>query len=78
MRLATSFYTLKDYAKAVEAAKRGLGKGRVKRPDAANMLLGIALVESKKGAEAKAAFQAAGAANPSIKSVADLWAAVGA
>lgn len=78
MRLATSFYTLKEYGKAVEAAKRGLGKGRVKRPDAANMLLGIALVETKKGAEAKAVFQAAGAANPSIKSVADLWAAIGA
>jgi hypothetical protein len=77
VRLATAYFTLKDYARAAEAAKRGLGKGRVKRADDANMLLGVSLVEAKKGGEAKAAFQAAAAANPKMKSVADLWSAVG-
>lgn len=76
-RLATAYFTLGDNAKAVEAAKRGLGKGKLKAPDEANMVLGIALARMKKAGEAKAAFQAAAAANPKIKGVADLWATAG-
>jgi hypothetical protein len=37
------------------------------------MLLGISLVETKKSAEARNAFKAAGAANAKIRGVADLW-----
>ena len=77
VRVALAHFTLGDNAKAVEAARRGLGKGKVKSPDDANMILGIALARLKKGADAKAAFQAAGAANPKVKGVADLWAMVG-
>jgi len=72
-KLAIAYFTLKNYAKATEAAKRGVTKGKLHRPDDLNMLLGIALVESRKPAEAKSAFKAAGAANAKIRGVADLW-----
>jgi len=72
-RLATAYFTLKNFSKATEAAKRGISEGRVKRPDDLNMLLGIALVEGKKPAEAKTAFKAAAAANEKTRGVADLW-----
>lgn len=73
VRLANSYFTLGDYARAIEATKRGLTKGRVKRPDEANMLLGIASIETRKSGEAKAAFEAARAANPKMSPIADLW-----
>jgi cytochrome c-type biogenesis protein CcmH/NrfG len=41
------------------------------------MLLGIALANQKKAADAKKAFTAAGAANPKSKDVAALWSSVG-
>lgn len=72
-KVATAYFTLKNYAKATEAAKRGVSKGKLRRPDDLNMLLGVALVESKKGGEAKNAFKAAAAANAKIRGVADLW-----
>lgn len=72
-KVATAYFTLKNYAKATEAAKRGVEKGKLRRPGDLHMLLGIALVESKKGAEAKNAFKAAAVADPKIRSVADLW-----
>jgi tetratricopeptide (TPR) repeat protein len=73
-KLATSFFTLKDYAKASEAAQRAVKKGNLKRPDDVNMLLGISLANSKKSAEAKKAFTAAAAANGGkTEGVAKLW-----
>ena len=48
-------------------------KGNLKRADDVNMLLGISLANSKKGAEAKKAFTAAAAANGKTRGVADLW-----
>jgi len=72
-KVATAYFTLKNYAKASEAAKRGVSKGKLRRPDDLNMLLGIALVETKKVAEARNAFKAAAAANEKLKGVADLW-----
>jgi tetratricopeptide (TPR) repeat protein len=78
VKLAVSYFSVGDYAKAVEAAKRGIGKGKVKSLDDANFVLGIASLKLKKSADAKAAFSAAGEANPKVKDVADLWAAVGA
>ena len=72
-KVATAYFTLKNYAKASEAAKRGVTKGKLRRPDDLNMLLGIALVETKKGAEAKNAFKAAAAANAKVSGVAELW-----
>jgi tetratricopeptide (TPR) repeat protein len=72
-KLATAYFTLKNYAKATEAAQRGVTKGNLKRPDNLNMLLGIALANSKKTSQAKEAFKAAAAANAKIRGVADLW-----
>lgn len=72
-KVATAYFTLKNYAKAVEAARRGVDKGKVRRLDDLNMLLGVALAETKKAAEAKNAFRAAAAANEKLKGVADLW-----
>ncbi len=72
-RLALTFYTLGNYAKAVEAAKRALEKGRVSRPDDVQMLLGVSLVELKRAKEAVPVFQAAEKANPRIAGVAEVW-----
>jgi len=72
-KVATAYFTLKNYAKASEAAKRGLEKGKLRRPYDLHMLLGISLVESKQAAEAKNAFKAAAAANAKVSGVADLW-----
>jgi len=74
-KLATSYFTLKNYPKASEAAKRGLDKGKLRRPEDLQMLLGISLANSKKSSEAKNAFKAAAAANGKIRGVADLWSA---
>jgi tetratricopeptide (TPR) repeat protein len=72
-KLATAYFTLRNYAKATEAAQRAVTKGNLKRPDDVNMLLGISLANSKKAAEAKKAFTAAAAANGKTRGVANLW-----
>ena len=76
-KLATAYFTLKNYAKATEAAQRGVTKGKLKRPDNLNMLLGISLANSKKTSQAREAFKAAAAANEKIRGVADLWTLMG-
>lgn len=76
-KLAIAYFTLKNYAKAVEAGKRGIDEGKLRRADDLNMLLGIALMESKKPAEAKKAFGAAVVTNETIRGVADLWSSIG-
>ncbi len=75
-KLATAYFTLKNYAKASEAAQRAVSKGNLKRADDVNMLLGISLANAKKPAEAKKAFTAAAAANDKTRGVADLWTSV--
>ena len=72
-KLATAYFTLKNYAKASEAAQRGVDKGKLKRSDNLYMLLGISLANSKKSSQAKEAFKAAAAANDKIRGVANLW-----
>ncbi|MBF8292301.1 MAG: hypothetical protein HW392_1128 [Steroidobacteraceae bacterium] len=76
-KLAIAYFTLKNYAKAVEAGKRGIDEGKLRRADDLNMLLGIALMEGKKPAEARNAFKAAAAANEMISGVAALWGSIG-
>lgn len=75
-RLALTFLTLGDKAKAVEAAQRALKKGKVTRVDSLQFVLGVALYDQKKGADAKKAFDAAAAANPKVVGVARLWSQV--
>ncbi len=72
-KVAIGYFTLRNFAKASEAAKRGVEKGKLRRADDLHMLLGVALVETKKSAEARNAFKAAGAANAKVRGVADLW-----
>ena len=72
-RLATTYFTLGDKAKTVEVARRALQKGKLNRPDEVQMLLGVALYDQKKMADARAAFAEAAKANPKIAGVANLW-----
>jgi hypothetical protein len=72
-KVAIGYFTLRNYATASAAAKRGEEKGKLRRADDLHMLLGVALVESDKSTEARKAFKAAGAANEKIRGVADLW-----
>lgn len=72
-RLATAYYTLGDYTKAVDAAKRALQKGKLERPEQVHMLLGVTLMQLKKAGEAQAQFNAAAKANPKLEGVANLW-----
>jgi tetratricopeptide (TPR) repeat protein len=72
-KLATAFYTLKNYPKAAEAAQRAVAEGNLKRADDVNMVLGISLANSRKSTDAKKAFAAAAAANSKTRGVADLW-----
>ncbi len=72
-KLATAYFTLKNYPKASEAAQRGVTKGKVKSLENLNMMLGISLANSKKSSQAKDAFKAAAAANDKMRGVADLW-----
>jgi tetratricopeptide (TPR) repeat protein len=78
VKIGLGYYSLGDNAKAIEAVKRGLAKGGVKRMDDANMLLGAALVGQGQLADAKTAFAAAATApgaNPYIVRAAALWTA---
>ncbi len=73
--VGASFYGLGDYPKAVEALGRALQAdraARIRRPDDANMLHGISLLELKKRAEAEKAFAAA-KADPRMTKAAELW-----
>ena len=72
-KLATAYFTLKNYPKASEAARNAVTKGNLKRADDVHMMLGISLANSKKSAEAKKAFTAAAAANGKTRGVANLW-----
>lgn len=76
-KLATGFFTLKNYAKAVESAQRAVTEGNSRRPDDAAMLLGVALVNQKKSADARKAFATAATANNGkCKDIANLWASL--
>ena len=75
VRLGYRYYSMGQFDKAVEALQRGLGPerlARVKRPDDANMLLGICDLKLKKKAEAEKAFTAA-KADARMASAAKLW-----
>ncbi len=56
--LGTAYLSYDQYDKAVEAIRRGLQKGGVKRPDEAQLLLGRALLKLNQPEEAVKAFEA--------------------
>jgi len=72
-RLATSYFTIGEKAKAIEAAQRAVQKGKLSREDDVQFLLGVALYDQKKAKEAAAAFAAAAKANPANADIANLW-----
>ena len=72
-KLAIAYFTLKNYAKAVEAGMRGIEEGKLRRADDLDMLLGIALAETKRPAEARTKFKAAAVASDKMRGVSDLW-----
>jgi tetratricopeptide (TPR) repeat protein len=75
VRLGYRYYSMGQFDKAVEALQRGLGSerlARVKRPDDANMILGICYAKLKKKPEAEKAFTAA-KADARMASAAKLW-----
>ncbi len=75
-KLATGFFTLKNYTKAAESAQRAIAEGNSRRPDDAAMLLGVAQVNLKKAADAKKSFAAAATLNNGkVKDIANLWSA---
>jgi tetratricopeptide (TPR) repeat protein len=75
VRLGYRYYSMGQFDKAVEALQRGLGPerlARVKRPDDANMILGISYAKLKKKPEAEKAFTAA-KADARMASAAKIW-----
>jgi hypothetical protein len=75
IRLGYRYYSMGQFDKAAEALQRGLGPdriARVKRPDDANMLLGICQLKLKKKAEAEKAFNVA-KADPRMAPAAKIW-----
>jgi len=75
VRLGYRYYSMNQFDKAAEAIQRGLGPeriARVKRPDDANMMLGIVFKKLKKNAEAEKAFNVA-KADPRMAAAAKLW-----
>lgn len=71
--VGSAYLTYGEYDKAVEALKRGIGKGGLKRPDEAQITLGRALLKLNRKDEAKAAF-AAVPETSKLARVAQLWA----
>ena len=75
VKLGMRYFGMFQYDKASEALARGLSTdrvARVKRPDDANMVLGMSLVKLKKKADAEKAFNAA-KSDARMASVAKLW-----
>ncbi|MBT8145108.1 MAG: tetratricopeptide repeat protein [Gammaproteobacteria bacterium] len=72
VRLAQSHINLENWDEAVEAVREGLRRGGVKRPDTANVMLGMALFNQQKLSAARNAFVAARSDSRSAR-VANQW-----
>jgi tetratricopeptide (TPR) repeat protein len=59
VRLAQSHINLDQWDEAVDALHNGIGKGGIKRPGAANVMLGMALFNQQKLTSARTAFERA-------------------
>ncbi|MDH3588950.1 MAG: tetratricopeptide repeat protein [Gammaproteobacteria bacterium] len=72
VRLAQAHINLEQWAPAAKAVQQGLRLGGVKRPDTANVMLGMALFNQKKLRSARDAFAAASSDSRSVR-VARQW-----
>jgi hypothetical protein len=74
LRLGQAYLSFDQYDKAVEAIQRGIGKGQLKSPEEAQILLGIAQLKAKKADEAQKSFKAAKGGDAKLTRLANLWA----
>ena len=72
VKLGAAYLSYGDNAKAIEALQRGIGKGSVRDPDEAGMLLGIAYVRSGNKEEAAKAFNTV-KVDATMTRIARLW-----
>ena len=72
VKLGAAYLSYGQNDKAIEALQRGIGKGSVKDPDEAGMLLGIAYLRSGNKAEAAKAFGTV-QKNPVMVRIAKFW-----
>jgi tetratricopeptide (TPR) repeat protein len=72
VKLGAAYLSYGDVNKAVEALQRGIGKGGVKNPDEAGLLLGIAHLRANNKPEAAKAFQTV-TQDPTMARIAKLW-----
>jgi hypothetical protein len=72
VKLGAAYLSYGENDKAIEAIKRGLGKGGVKDTDEAGLLLGIAYLRANNKAEATKAFESV-TKNPGMARIAKLW-----
>jgi tetratricopeptide (TPR) repeat protein len=72
VKLGAAYLSYGETEKAIEALQRGLGKGGVKNPDDAGLLLGIAYLRAGNKPEAAKAFSNV-KADPTMARIAKLW-----
>jgi tetratricopeptide (TPR) repeat protein len=72
VKLGAAYLSYGQNDKAIESLQRGLGKGGVKSPDEAGLLLGMAYVRSNNNAEAAKAFKTV-TKDPALARIAKLW-----
>jgi len=72
VKLGAAYLSYGMNDKAIEALQRGIGKGGVKNPDEAGLLLGIAYLRTNNKEEAQKAFQTV-KQNPNMAHIAKLW-----
>ena len=72
VKLGAAYLSYGDNAKAIEVLQRGIGKGSVRDPDEAGLLLGIAYLRSGNKDEAVKAFNTV-KVDPTMTRIAKLW-----
>jgi tetratricopeptide (TPR) repeat protein len=72
VKLGAAYLSYNEPQKAIEALKRGIGKGKLKDPDEAAILLGIAYSQVNNKEEAAKAFNTV-AGTPVMTRIAKLW-----
>jgi tetratricopeptide (TPR) repeat protein len=72
IRLAQSYINLENWGKAAEAVRNGFEKGGLKRPDTANIMLGMSLFNQKNLDQAYTAFEKA-AKDKRSRKAAEQW-----
>jgi tetratricopeptide (TPR) repeat protein len=74
VRLGQAYLSFEQYDKAVEAIQRGIGKGNLRSPEEAQILLGIAQLKRKQADEAAKTFSAVKGNDAKLTRIANLWA----